>query len=504
MKKLLIIGIIGCFGLQTKAQNDLLILNNEKKFGNNLTTNKEIVGNEIIFPERIEESYLETESNRITIQLRGLTLGGSFLKNNGHVVLYDLTNKKAIWDKSINYQYYYLEQNGKYIFKTGLKKTYCLDFESGEDLWKAKNTIAFTNPELKIVIGYTPYISNQLFYNNVNFEGIDLNTGNSIWKREINHDYGLDDIFMLNDSVAMVVSSGLHSVNMKTGLGWDYNAVTGVPFMQAIKTGIRSNVIIDSMDIYFASKEKISRLDINGNLIWSTPLPENLTSTSDIILFDSTLYMINSGSSQSGYATLKQGKPFLAAFNSTNGKKLFLNTIDDKSGKTIESVINKDELVVLYKNKIAKCSIKNGTLISEKAFDTGKNGEIVGFINYNIYNKFDSTYKSLVLTDSINHYIYTTKKIVLAIDKNLNIVNQYDIDELYKYYLKYNDLRFLANKENSIIIDENNKIVAKIDIPGRAKRIGPKLYFVNEKSIIEINLDEITQVEAKTETETKN
>jgi outer membrane protein assembly factor BamB len=497
MKKLLIIGIICCFGLHIIAQNDLSISNNERPFGNNLTTNKEIVGNEFIFPERIEKSYLETESNRITIQLRGLLLGGSYLKNNGHVVLYDLTNRKTIWDKSINYQNYYLEQNGKFIFKTGLKKTYCLDFENGEYLWKARNTIAFINPELKIGIGYTPYISNQLFYNNINFEGIDLNTGNSIWKREISHDYGLNDVFMLNDSVAMIVSSGLHSVNLKTGLGWDYDAVTGVPFMQAMKTEIKSNVIIDSLNIYFASKEKISRLDINGNLIWSTTLPEDLTSTSNIILSDNTLYMINSGSSQCGYATLKQGKPFLAAFNSENGKKLFLNTVDDNSGKTIESVIDKDELVVLYKDKIAKCSLKNGTLISEKTFDTGKNGEIVGFINYNIYNKFDSTYKSLTLTDTINHYIYTKKKTVLAIDKDLNVVNQYDIDQLYKFYLKYNKLRFLANKDNSIIIDKDNKIVAKIDIPGKAKKIGSKLYFVHEKSIIEIDLNEITQVETK-------
>lgn len=495
MKKLLIIGIICGFGLHAKAQNDLVIVNSEKTFGNNLTTNKEIVGNEFIFPERIAESYLEKESNRITIQLRGLTLGDSFLKNNGHVVLYDLSNKKTIWDKSIDYQYCYLEQNGKYIFKTGLKKTYCLDFENGEELWKAKNTIAFTNPELKIGIGYTPYVSNKLFYNDINFVGIDLNSGNSIWKREIINYYGLNEIFMLNDSVAMIVSSGLHTVNLKTGLGWDYNAITGVPLMQAMKTGIRSNVIIDSLDIYFASKEKISRLDINGNLIWSTPLPENLTSASNIILSDSTLYMINSGSSQCGYATLKQGKPFLAAFNSKNGKKLFLNTVDDNSGKIIESVIDKDELVVLYKNKIAKCSIKNGTLISVKTFDTRKTGEFVGFINYNIYNKFDSTYKSLALTDTLNHYIYTTKKTVLVIAKNLNVVNQYNIDELYKFYLKYNKLRFLANKDNSIVINKDNKIVAKIDIPGKAKRIGSKLYFVNEKSIIEIDLNAITQVE---------
>lgn len=494
MKKLIIIGIIYCCGLQANAQNDLLILNNERSFGNNLITNKEIVGNEFLFPERIEQSYLENESNRITVQLRGLLLGSSYLKNNGHVVLYDLTNKKTIWDKSINYQNYYLEQNGKFIFKTGLKKTYCLDFESGEELWKARNTIAFIQPELKIGIGYTPYVRNQLFYNDINFEGVDLNTGNLIWKRDINHDYGLNDIFMLNDTVAMIVSSGLHTVNLKTGLGWDYDATTGVEFMQAMKTDIKSNIIIDSLDIYFASKEKISKLDLNGHLIWSTTLPENLTSSSNIIQFDSTLYMINSGSSQCGYATLKQGKPFLAAFNSKNGKKIFLNTVDQKSGKIVESAINNDELIILYKDKIAKCSVKNGALISEKTFDTGKSGEIVGFINHNIYDKFDSVYKSLALTDTLNHYIYTKKKTVLAIDKNLNVVNQYSIDQLYKFYLRYNNLRFLANKDNTLIIDKDNKIVARIDIPGKAKKIGTKLYFVLEKSIIEINLNNITHL----------
>jgi outer membrane protein assembly factor BamB len=497
MKKILIIGIICCFGLHTIAQNSLEILNNERSFGNNLITNKEIVGSEYIFTERIEQTYLETKSNRITIQLRGFLLGGPYLKNNGQVVLYDLNNKKTIWNKSINYQYYSIEQNGKYIFKTGMNKTYCLDFENGENLWKARNSIAFINPDLNIGIGYIPFINYYISDNS--FEGIDLKTGETIWKRKINHDYGLNDIFMLNDSVAMVVSSGLHSVNLKNGLGWDYEAKTGVPYLQVKKTEIKSNVIIDSLDIYFASKEKISRLDINGKLIWSTPLPENLTSTSNIILLDSTLYMINSGSSQCGYAILKQGKPFLAAFDIKNGEKLFLKTVDDKSGKIIGSVIRNDELVLLYKDKIAKCSVKDGSLILERTFDTGKYGELEGFINYNIFNKFDSAYKSLALTDTINNYVYTKKRSIVAIDKNLEIVKQYDIDQLYKFYLKYNKLRFLANKDNTIVINKDNKIVAKIDIPDKAKRIGSKLYFVREKSIIEIDLNEITQVETKPE-----
>jgi len=498
MKKIVFIGILGCMGFHAIAQNSKVI-NKEGNFGKNLISNKEIVGTEFIFPDRIEHSYLETESNCITVQLRGLFLGGNLLQNNGNVILYDLANKKTIWEKDINYQNYYLEQNGKFIFKTGLKKTYCLDFGNGEELWKAKNTITFVQPELQIGIGYTPYISNQLLYNNIDFEGIDLKTGNSIWKRPISQQYGLNYIFMINDTVALVVSSGLHSVNLKTGAGWDYDAVTGMPFFKGMKTGIRSNVIIDSLDIYFASKEKISRLDLNGHVIWSSPLPEKLTSTSFIMRMDSTLFMINTGSCQLNYAQTKQGKPYLAAFDIKNGHKLFLNTVDDKSGKINESLIDKESLIVLYKDKIAKCSVKNGTFISEKSFDTRVYGELVGFIGRNIYNKYDATYKSLILTDTLNHYVYTKKNMIFAIDKDLNIVNQYGADQLYQLNMQYNKLIFLTNKDNTIVVDKNNATVAKIDISGKAKKIGSKLYFVKEKSIIEIDLNQVSQVESKNE-----
>ncbi|MFT3753898.1 MAG: hypothetical protein QM800_13820 [Paludibacter sp.] len=62
---------------------------------------------------------------------------------------------------------------------------------------------------------------------------------------------------------------------------------------------------------------------MDGNIIWSSPLPKNLTSSSDIILMDSTLFMINTGFSLLGYARVKQGKPFLAAFDIKTGKNYF-------------------------------------------------------------------------------------------------------------------------------------------------------------------------------------
>lgn len=418
-------------------------------------------------------------------------MGGSLLKNNGHVILYDLSNEKTKWKKNVNYQNNFIDQHNNFIFKGSIQKTYCLDFETGENLWKAQNLIAFVNPWLKIGIGYIP-LSPYLTIGD-DFEGINLLNGKTIWKRKINHDYNLNDIFMLNDSIALIVSSGLHSVNLKNGKGWDYNAKTGEPFLREKKTDMISNVLIDSMDIYFASKEKISHLDFNGNILWSTPLPENLTSGSIITLIDSTLFMINTGSANLNYAIFKQGKPYLAAFDAKTGKKIFLNTVDDKSGKIIESKIRKDEILILYKDKIAKCSINDGSLISEKYFETGKFGELLGFISNKVFTKVDSTYKSLALSDTVNHYVFTKKNKILEINNEMNILNEFDSNQFYRFYLNFNKLGFLNKDSVTIVIDKKNIIVAKIDIPGRAIKIGNKLYFVQEKSLIEVDLKEIAE-----------
>lgn len=327
-------------------------------------------------------------------------------------------------------------------------------------MWKAKNTLAFTHPKLKIGIGYTPFISNMILYNDINFDGIDLNTGNTIWKRPIRHENGLDDIVMLNDTVAIIISSGLHTVNLKTGLGWDYNAKTGD--FQLMKRDIRSNLIRDSLNLYFASKEKISCIDLDGKVVWSTQLPENITSRSIITIMDSTLFMINTGSIKLDYAVVKQGKPFLAAFDLKDGCKKFLCTVDEKKGKIIESIVRDERLLILYKDKIAYSSIKDGQLIDVKSFDTKIYGEIIGFIGLNIFNKFDLAYKSIALSDNENYYLYTNKNKVLAISKDLNIVKEYNTDDLYNYYLKYKNLRFLTSKKGTVVINDDNIIVAKI------------------------------------------
>lgn len=104
--------------------------------------------------------------------------------------------------------------------------------------------------------------------------GIDLNSGRTLWSRNVPRGGGWNDLFFLNDSTLMLVAGGLHSIHMKTGRGWSHMAVTakedykGVAATNAVGLGVGlltgtyfyrgpnvvydlvSNTIIDSLHIY--------------------------------------------------------------------------------------------------------------------------------------------------------------------------------------------------------------------------------------------------------------
>jgi len=44
-----------------------------------------------------------------------------------------------------------------------------------------------------------------------------LKNGNVIWQRDLNREYGWNDVFYTNDSTMIVVAAGLHAINIKTG-----------------------------------------------------------------------------------------------------------------------------------------------------------------------------------------------------------------------------------------------------------------------------------------------
>lgn len=160
----------------------------------------------------------------MTAQLRGVSKNGKWLNSTGQIVQYDINNQKVLWTKKIAYQTSNLKLFSKTMIFTVSNKSYCLDINTGNELWEVKNNIYLVSPIDNIGFGYN---LKGLKVNSNEFEGIDLNNGQVLWKRELNGEYGWNDVFYTNDSTLVVAAAGLHSLDTKTGKGWDYNTITG-------------------------------------------------------------------------------------------------------------------------------------------------------------------------------------------------------------------------------------------------------------------------------------
>ena len=500
------------------GQKNFQILHYEKVVGKNLIDNAEIKGIEYIFPERIHEAFIDTTNGFLTVQLRGLRKG-KWLSNKGYILQYDLNNKNLLWSKKIAYQISSLQQFSNTMIFTVANKSNCLDIRTGDEIWEVKNNIYYVDPMDNIGIGYR-FKSSTGYLNEL--EGIDLKSGNVIWKRNINREYGWNDVFYINDSTMIVVAAGLHSININNGKGWDYNTITGkkdysgtvaanaVGVAAGLLTGtfimstghnlvrdVVSNSLVDSSYIYFASKEQLSKIDKQtGEIAWKYPFPNDLASKSSLFMNDDIVFMINKGYAFMGHRQLDFGKPFIAAFDRETGKQKYLTLINVKKDPILGFKILQDEVYLVFKNRIAKYSIKTGSQIIEKEFPEDYYGDLKYFVGNQVFVKNENDdLVSLPQSDTSKVFVFTNQGKTLSIDNQLNITDTIDYEDLSIYYLRTADLKFIAKDKQTLIIDNEGKQIAEIEATTNAFLIGETLYDKQDKSFIAIDLKEIIKNE---------
>ncbi len=513
MKKALlgIFLLITVTGFSQKDQIKVLAI--EKTFGKSFLDSSDIKGFEYVFPKRIHEAFLDTTTGYLTVQLRGLSPNGKWLDNTGNIVQYDIRGKKILWTRKIAYMTSSLLQFSKTMLFTVANKSYCLDINSGNELWEVKNNIYFTDPLNNIGIGYK--FKNSTGFTN-ELEGIDLKTGNVIWKRDLNREYGWDNLFYSDDSTIIVVAAGLHSININNGRGWDYNTITGkkdykgtaaanaVGIAAGLLTGaflmstgynlvrdLVSNTIIDSSSIYFASKEQLVKINKQSGVIdWKYSFPDGIASKSSIFINDSTVFMINKGIAFMGYRQLDFGKPFFAAFDRQTGRQVFFSLINDGDDPVMSFQMLDNEIYLLFKNRIKKYSMVTGNLIAEKEFPEDSFGELKYFIGNQVFiTGANGDLLSLPQSDSTKVFIYTNERKTIPTDPQLNVGKTIEYDDLSIYFLRTRDLKFFSKNTLTSVVNREGKKIAEIEVTSNANLIDNTLFDTKDKSLIIINLD---------------
>ena len=511
MKKTLITAALLLAAITAFAQQlEILVYTNQRSIGRIIETQEEIIAKQYMFPEKIYHSYVDTIAKTITVQLRGMRNNGTWVPR-GQLLYYDLTTGRVRWSKNIAYPYN-LQQFGSVILEGRIR----LNIENGRNLWRAESgSIRFVDPVANVGVGYS------MDYDGTPInplKGIDLETGKTIWQREISWEYNWNSVFKINDSEWIIAAAGLHAINIHNGAGWSYHAVTGERRLRALPparvTGvfsnlfagtfmirtspnptsptltwnIASNVYSDSTSYYFASKEKIARINRdNGEVIWVNQFPDGVPSKSFLFANNSRVFMLNYGYASMDFRPINYGTPFFAAYDKENGEQIFFSTINVTRNPILDfKVIENELLLLLFKDRIIKYS---GAQIVEKTIDNNELGELIGFINSRVYIDAENSYlANLPLFDIYKSFILTNKGKVLIVDEELDIVGEINTDQFYLANRRIGDYLFVTKDNKTFILDADNKKVAEIDMELNPALIGDKLYGIGENYFNEIDV----------------
>ena len=489
------------------GQSDLKIYPAQKIAGKALLDSCDIIAQEYTFSDRIHNFQIDTARNLFFIEFRNIKPNGKQYQKNGKVYLINSLNNQVIWEKKIDYSKEHIQKMGDYILSMNGNKTEIIDInELNQPALKVKNNIYYIDFINDIGVGYKGlgffeqiYLQGSSIKYSKVLEGIDLKSGKVLWQRDFVPENTFDDFWLLSDSVSIVRASGLHTVDAHTGKGWNYAAVTHKDNFKRVGNyvvgvrGIQSNLIIDSLHIYFAAKDKIGCLNHEGKVLWSTALPINKTSKSKIFRQNNILYMINYGyinfSSQEQHP---YGAPYIAAFDLQTGTELFLKTINVEKEKPIAHFITEnDTCFLLFRDRIDKYSLSDGTLAFTKQFDLDKTNYFLGFTGISAYIQTDSIYQPLIQTDTTKHYIVNFSADIITYDNHFNEIKKTNAKDSYNYFYRINDFCFLRKESEAIIINQQRKEVARINVSRNAKLQGNVIYDRKDNSLLVIDLSSI-------------
>ncbi|WP_318309274.1 outer membrane protein assembly factor BamB family protein [Flagellimonas crocea] len=512
----LVLVIMGLLCTHANAQNGVVVQSElDKKIGKNLGDGTPILAKEYLFEDRVSDFTIDTLSNHIDIQLRGLSKNGKWLNNKGNLLRYDTQTNRVLWSEKVNYQLDKIEQFGGVTLITKSGKTFCLDNATGEELWELKNSIVYVDRTKKVALGYRLSNSNK---DSRILEGIDLRNGNVIWERYISREYGWNNIYQLDEEALIIVAGGIHTLNIHDGSGWDYDTKTGkkdytasavgtglgvvagiLTGTYAVATGhdlvrdIASNVLKDSLGLFFASNEQLVRLDLKGGLKWQAKLPEDKTSKSEIFKKGEQLFMVNRGFAFMGNRKLDMGIPFIAAFQSGNGmQKYFTEVGEEKDDNILGTKFNGNELLLLFSNRISRFDLENGTVLENIPFSEVAYGGLIHFIGQQVFIERDDHYISLTETDSSKVHVLSKKNSIIVLNSELQPEGQIESSEFYIEYLKWKDCRFLKRDGTTQVIDDKGRKIAEMGIDGNTRLLGHHLYSVEEDRLLVIDLYQIT------------
>lgn len=523
MKRLLSLTFFLLMVCSIQAQLNLPQLGKYVVVGRNLVDDCDITAIKESFETEIYRTMFDSVSNTALITLWKRP-GAGIVKNSNYntkVLYYDLKNQKIKWKKTVNLNDDEIGKIGEYICFEDNEHFSLLDSETGKNKYKLGKNLRTLLYNFKQ--GWMLCASyNSLLGKSGSIQKIDLNTGEIIWNKETDLDYGLSWLGVINDSIALFVGGGLRGVNFKSGSIWAYTVNTDDSRYLSRKTefyiGVYSNIKIeDSTSLYFAGKDKVAKLGIDGSVIWENELNPNEMSKSFLGINRNSLLLVNRGCTYGSNYVAPMGAPFFAVYDKSTGVKKYQVDCIKYSNYIIDFYVEDDCLLLLFQNRfftqvIGKFRISDGKMLASytpTVTSLDKKSLYYGFVGSKVYAKQDSAWVNLNQKYPKDVFLVNEYG-VLQLDQKLQKKQFFEKKDLYVYEREYEGLRFFKHGDETVLVDSLNREVAVIDFDEifvTESELyctkGNSLYIINKFQIPFLKKDEL-QINEVQESESSN
>jgi outer membrane protein assembly factor BamB len=511
MKKILLLLLLLHPVAGTFSQSKIQPIFNDLQTGIDFRTNTPLMGREMGFGMPVFRIHPLPDASSFAVMLRKKNPNKQMWTFKGELMVFDPVTGQAKWQKKFKYAESKLLLDGNVMLQQRGNKLERLNPDNGLPLWTSKGIAFRVFPELGRALCYNLRDGGFKV-----MEGIDLENGRQVWHRYVPGTYGWEDLQMLDDETALIKSSGLHLVRVTDGDGWSVDRVShaekvdmkqvGLAVLTGVAVGaasgafgggayygyalpyggnsytnlflnICSNVVFNKDTVFFAAKNKISRLSLDGKTIWSTDLNEKQTSKSHLFREGDVLYMINTGHAMKYGRPARFGTPFIAAFDAATGKQLFMKVWEERKNYFTDYMIQGRDLYLLYRDKLEVHDFSPEGLTQKNKVDMPDGSEMRSFVSDELFAKKDSACSQLSL-DRDHYYIVSEAGDVMKFNNDFALVEKVDKNVLYTNYFENANFRFLGNDKETFVVDKTDNLpVAHCEIPVFASRFGTKFYY---------------------------
>lgn len=464
-----------------------------------------------------EKPFFQIDSihNYMFILTTKLSPSGKYLTNNGYLYMLDLNNSKELWNKKINFLKEGIKYCSKGILFSKRSKTSLLDLKNGETRWTEKFTARETYAEKGLVLAYQ--ISARKSIANT-LKGVDIETGNLLWETKLDYKNYWDEVRILNDSCLLIVSDGLHAMNVYNGSGWDYQAkisskdykaavarsaigvaaaiFIGFGFIDTgptLTTNLKSNILTKDSAIYMANHETIAKLDHQGQIQWETKLPEP-GSASFIHLQDDSLFMLNFGTADRNERKVSVSCPYLACFHKNTGTLLFFNQLAKNGYRVIDYIKTYNGTYLMLEDGVCQVG-ENNRNYAFKPWNTESNGKLAGFISYAyLYDSATGSFRETDCSKEGTRIVFNEERDLFEVNENFEILCKPSLYDLLTRRGKWKNITLMSDNYSKVyFFDEQRNILAELDIaPRRVKVYKDKLFIIStEEKLYEIDLNQL-------------